>query len=313
MHTTLTLGPILFHWPAEKKRDFYFKIADESPVKTVYVGEVVCSKRTPFFEKYLSQVIERLKQANKTVVLSSLAEIMLSQERKATKKICQENNMLVEANDAAALYHLKGIPHHVGPFFNTYNEDTLSFLAAQGAVHCTLPPEIPATSLSVLAPKAQALGITLEIQVYGRTGLALSARCYHARAHGRIKANCQFVCGEDPDGMELQTLSNQSFLIVNGIQTMSHTYLNLIQEIDQLKNLGVSAFRLSPHTHDMVQVSKIFQDVLDQKIEAPEGLSKLSSLLGEQDAFSNGFYYKKAGHRYINSHKQNNNEDISEG
>ena len=50
MTAELTLGPILFHWPADKKRDFYFQIADESPVDTVYIGEVICSKRSPFFE-----------------------------------------------------------------------------------------------------------------------------------------------------------------------------------------------------------------------------------------------------------------------
>ena len=45
----LTLGPALFNWSPEKWRDFYFQIADEAPVDVVYVGEVVCSKRSPFF------------------------------------------------------------------------------------------------------------------------------------------------------------------------------------------------------------------------------------------------------------------------
>ncbi len=46
----LTLGPLLYHWDAEKRRDFYFKIADEAPVDCVYLGEVICSKREPYFE-----------------------------------------------------------------------------------------------------------------------------------------------------------------------------------------------------------------------------------------------------------------------
>ncbi|MCB1784587.1 MAG: U32 family peptidase, partial [Alphaproteobacteria bacterium] len=73
----LTMGPILFHWPADKKRDFYFRIADEAPVDTVYIGEVVCSKRAPFFEAHCDEVAERLTKAGKKVVFSSLAEIMI--------------------------------------------------------------------------------------------------------------------------------------------------------------------------------------------------------------------------------------------
>ena len=36
----LTLGPLLFNWQPEAWRDFYFRIADEAPVTTVYLGEV---------------------------------------------------------------------------------------------------------------------------------------------------------------------------------------------------------------------------------------------------------------------------------
>lgn len=45
----LTMGPVLFHWPVETLRDFYFHIADEAPVDNVCLGEVVCHKRAPFF------------------------------------------------------------------------------------------------------------------------------------------------------------------------------------------------------------------------------------------------------------------------
>ena len=41
----LTLGPVLFNWPVATWRDFYLEIADEAPVTTVFLGEVVCSKR----------------------------------------------------------------------------------------------------------------------------------------------------------------------------------------------------------------------------------------------------------------------------
>ena len=31
MAAELTIGPIAYHWPAERKRDFYARIADEAP------------------------------------------------------------------------------------------------------------------------------------------------------------------------------------------------------------------------------------------------------------------------------------------
>jgi collagenase-like PrtC family protease len=100
-----------------------------------------------------------------------------------------------------------------GQYFNTYNEEALSHLAGNGATHVCLPAELPSSSLSALSKTASDTGVGLEVQVYGRVGLALSARCYHARAHGRVKDNCQFVCEEDPDGMLLKTLEGQDFFM----------------------------------------------------------------------------------------------------
>ena len=72
----LTLGPLLFDWPPEEKRDFYLRVAEEAPVDVVYLGEVVCSKRWPFFAPYLPELVERLRGTGKEVVLSTLALIM---------------------------------------------------------------------------------------------------------------------------------------------------------------------------------------------------------------------------------------------
>src|SRR3954452_15113750 len=123
----LTLGPVLFHWPAERLRDFYFKIADEAPVTTVCVGEVVCSKRLPFFAPHLPGVIERLQAAGKAVVLSSLALVMDQREGRALAELCGENDeagLMVEAKDISAVGLLAGRPHLIGPFVNIYNEAT---------------------------------------------------------------------------------------------------------------------------------------------------------------------------------------------
>ena len=231
MTAKLNIAPILFHWSEEQKRDFYFKIADEAPVDTVYIGEVICSKRAPFFEKHYDEVSERLQKAGKTVVFSTLSEVMIKRERQMVEGFCEIEEPEVEVNDASALWHISGKPHRIGQYMNTYNEETMELLAKKGATHFSLPIELPASSIKVMGAKAKKLKVGLEVQIFGRTSLALSARCYHARAHNRIKDNCEFVCQEDPDGMDLNTLKNEPFLSVNGIQTLSFKYLNLINLI----------------------------------------------------------------------------------
>ena len=205
-------------------------------------------------------MIERLTAAGKTLVRSTLAEVMSKQERKMIEEACADPTVMVEANDGSALLRLRGRPHHAGPFVNVYNERTVAVLAVNGLCNVCLPPEMPASAIRALVPEAAKLGVSIEVQVFGRVGLALSARCYHARAHGRTKDSCQFVCNEDPDGMTLRTLEDKPFLTVNGIQTLSHDYLNLAGELAELQDMGVARFRLSPHSCDMVEVAKVFRD-----------------------------------------------------
>jgi len=98
----LTLGPNLFNWAPEAWRDFYFRIADEAPIDTVYVGEVVCSKRTPFFAPVLPEVVERLLDSGKGVVISTLGLIMNRRELEQLRETAEDSDILIEANDIAA-------------------------------------------------------------------------------------------------------------------------------------------------------------------------------------------------------------------
>jgi collagenase-like PrtC family protease len=294
---SVTLGPVLFNWQPEAWRDFYFRIADEVPVSTVYLGETVCSKRAPLIEPHYQEVAERLTKAGKTVVFSSLSEVVSKLDRKLAEQICTSDEFLVEANDGSALLHLKGRPHHIGPLMNVYNERTVAFLAGNGAKNVCLPAEMPATAVAALCQATRDLDATIEVQVFGRQSLALSARCYHARAHGRTKDSCRFVCEEDPDGLELTTLDGRVFLTVNGIQTLSREYLNLLREVPALREMGVSRFRLSPHTLDMVEVAKVFAGVVDGTLGPDEAAARLEVI--KPDApFANGFYYGKPGYTW---------------
>lgn len=296
MSAKLTLGPILFHWEAEAKRDFYARIADESPIDTVYLGEVVCSKRTPFFDRHMPEVVERLERGGKTVVLSTLAEVVLPRERNMTADLCGQSGHVVEVNNAAGLGPLEGRPHRIGPAMNVYNANTLERLAARGACHFTLPVEMPGTVAGAIATRAQECGAAIEMQVFGRAPLALSARCFHARAHGRSKDECQFVCEQDPDGLQLTTVQGESFLAINGIQTLSWGYLNLAAELDEMRDLGITHFRLMPHQTDMVAVAEVFADRLAERGDAGDAMARLSALC--PGPFVNGFWHGLAGHLY---------------
>ena len=295
----LALGPVLFNWAPERWRDFYFRIADEAPVATVYLGETVCSKRAPLFDPYLDVVAARLEAAGKTVVLSTLAEVFLEADRKLVAASTSSSGArLVEANDASALYDLRDRPHHVGPFVNVYNERTAAVLARGGAVNICLPVEMPARAIRAMCDGTRDLGVTFEVLVFGRMPLALSARCYHARVHGRTRNSCRYVCDEDPDGMTLRTLEGKPFLTVNGIQTLSYECLSLVGELADLAAMGISRFRLSPQACDMVAVASVYRALLDRHITAGEAAAMLDEMVLAMP-FANGFYHAEPGSRRV--------------
>jgi O2-independent ubiquinone biosynthesis protein UbiV len=297
---SVTLGPVLFNWQPENWRDFYFRIADEAPVNIVYLGETICSKRAPLPEPYFDTVVKRLTSAKKTVVFSTLSEVVNKIDRRLVEQISATEDFLVEVNDGSALFEFEGRPHHIGPLMNVYNERTAAFLGRNGAKNICLPVEMPAVAVATLCQSVLALDTTIEVQVFGRQSLALSARCYHARAHGRTKDTCRFVCENDPDGLELSTLNNRPFLVINGVQTLSYEYLNLIAEIPALRAMGVSRFRLSPHTLDMVEVTSIFRDTIDGRIDTSEGAARLEAIRPAAP-FANGFYHGKPGYTWSNT------------
>ncbi len=292
----LTLGPVLFNWPPDKWRDFYLRIADEAPVDSVIVGEVVCSKRSHFFEKYTPAVIERLVRGGKEVLLASLALVTLERERRATSDLAGTQEFDVEANDISCLTALRGRPHAIGPFIQVYNEAAAVHFAGRGANRICLPPELPAGSMAAIA--AAVPKVTIEAFAFGRAPLAISARCYHARLEKLSKDNCHFVCDKDPDGLAVETLDREPFLAVNGVQTLSHACTNLVRDLAMLEAIGVRACRLSPQSCDMVAAAQIFRGVLDGQIDAATSVLSLGRLL-PQALFSNGFLHGRPGIEWV--------------
>lgn len=296
MRTNLTLGPVPYLWEGEKWRDFYFAVADESPVDSVCIGEVVCSKRVHFIEPYFDQVIDRLQRSGKKVRLAGLALVTLERERQMQARLL-ERGLPVEASDLSTLWQLKNKSHHVGPLINTYNASTAQVYAVAGAQSICLPHELPATSIKSIVQSQP--GTMIEVFAFGRTSLAISARCAHARSKGKTKDNCQFVCGDDPDGLLLQTLDRQSFLTLNGVQTMSLHCHVLARELEALQSWGISSFRLSPQDCDMVSVSRVYRELIDKQIEPDHALEALAQCYGTVP-FCNGFYHGRKGAAWVN-------------
>jgi collagenase-like PrtC family protease len=293
---TLALGPVLYLWDGPKWRDFYFRIADEAPVSHVTVGETVCSKRLHFTEPYIADVIERLQASGKIVRVASLAMVTLERESQYVRSLVRECEYMVEANDLSALGLLNGRPHAVGPLVNVYNVAAARVLAARGATSICLPPELPMRSVVQIVTGVP--DVAFEVFSFGRVPLAISARCAHARSKGHTKDNCQFVCGEDPDGLSVDTLDHRPFLALNGVQTVSHTCQALIGELPDLAQCGVARIVLSPQHCDMVAVSRLYDDVVKQRIDVEDAMAKLHEIYPGVP-LSNGFHHERAGAAWV--------------
>lgn len=292
----LSLGPIYYLWDGPKWRDFYFRIADEAAVEHVTIGETVCFKRQHFSEPHVAEVIDRLEAAGKRVTFSTLAMVTLERESRHVRELIRDSAHSVEANDLSALGLLKGVAHSIGPLVNVYNAATARTLAARGAENICLPPELPAASIQRMLNAMP--DFSFELFAFGRMPLAISARCAHARSKGLTKDSCQFICGEDPDGLPLRTLDRQSFLVLNGVQTMSSSCAVLLDDLLPLVAAGLARIRLSPQDCDMVRVASLYRAVLDGRIGGDEALVELATVYPGV-RFSNGFLHQREGATWI--------------
>lgn len=283
----LTVGPNQFFWPADRWATFNNNLVD-APVDRVVLGELVCSKRLPFYQDRIPDAVTTLMAAGKSVALTSLALVTLKRERKLTAELA-EMGVEVEINDLTALPHLPdSAKFSVGPMVNVYNEGTLAWLSERGAHRVCLPPELPLKSVEILAAAAKELGISIEVWGHGRLPLAISGRCYQARLHGRTKDNCQFACEDDPDGLDVRTVDDQPFMAMNGVQTLSDTYACVAHQTDALTEAGVSAVRLSPQSKGFVTLCELYRQLLDGKLNGTQVADEIPRV-GDDMRLSDGF------------------------
>ncbi|MGC8475120.1 MAG: ubiquinone anaerobic biosynthesis protein UbiV [Acetobacteraceae bacterium] len=296
MSAQLTLGPLFWHWPAEARRDFYFRIADEAPLAAVSLGEVVCAKRAPFFARFLPAVTARLAAAGKQVLLATPAVVAGPGELAAIAAAAADG-ALVEANDITAIAALDGRRFVAGPLINLFHEGTLDVLTRAGACRFVAPVELPRPAIARLA--AHAPDCAAEVTVFGRQPLAIAMRCYHARAYGLHKDNCRFVCERDPAGLAADQLDGRPLLRINGTQTLSAGYLVALREIAGLLADGVTHLRLSPeHGIDMVTLARLVEQVAGGRMDPAEAEAALRALTGPAP-WHNGYLHARPGMDWV--------------
>ena len=288
----LSLGPILYYWSREDVFSFYQRIA-ETPVDIVYLGETVCAKRRLLRQDDWFEIAEMLQQAGKEVVLSTLTLLEANSDLGTLQKLCNNDQFMVEANDMAAVQMMSGKkPFVTGPAVNIYNSRTLEVLARAGLKRWTLPLELSKETLKSLHQERPE-GVETEVFAFGRLPLAYSARCFTARAHNLPKDDCQYRCLDYPDGLMLRTREDESFLVMNGIQTQSAKTQNLVGDIDDIIKLEVDVLRISPQSKNIEEVIGVFHDCLHGKISCCDAEQELKKYMvaGACD----GYWYAGAG------------------
>jgi O2-independent ubiquinone biosynthesis protein UbiV len=288
----LAVGPILYYWPRDTVLEFYQQIA-ASCADIVYLGETVCSRRHLLRLPDWLDLARMLQARGKQVVLSSQALLESESDLKALRRIADNGDFAVEANDMGAVHLLAGkVPFVAGPFLNIYNQQTLALMASLGVQRWVMPVEMARTALLNLQQTRPA-GLETEVFAYGRLPLAFSSRCFNARFHNLPKDDCRFLCVEDPDGKTMRTREGKPFLVINGIQTQSALVHNLIADLPSLSAARVDVLRISPQSAHTAAVVQLFRDVMEQRA-TPELALQATRKLSVAEC-CNGYWHGGAG------------------
>lgn len=180
----MSLGPVLFYWTREDYAAFYCAAADW-PVETVTLGESVCSRRRDMKLDDWLGIGRELAQNGKRVVLASQTLIESEADLRDLRRLCDNGEFTVEANDQSAVQRLAaaGLPFVAGAALNLYNPASLAVLARAGMQGWQAPVEMSRDDLTRLLADCSDRGLEqpCEVVAYGHLPLAWSSRCFTAR------------------------------------------------------------------------------------------------------------------------------------
>ena len=289
--TTFALGPLLYPWNATQIKELYQDAANCSLISRVYLGEIVCAKRSPLLAKYLPKIIDELQAAGKQIIFST--PILHNDEEShqsmlSNIALARQYQYPVEINDLAGLKHATGLEIIIGPYINTYNQASLAVFARNGAQRICPPFEVNRGVIADLA----VFGLPLEVNIFGRIALSISSRCFIAHNLNIERDNCKLACFKHSAGFNAGS-EQQELFNLNGMQVQSAKIYNLIKEIPDLQSIAVHNFRINPTPEfSLNQISAL---ITAQLSSTPD------SFLTEQQnqLFANGFYHNQEGYKFI--------------
>jgi collagenase-like PrtC family protease len=287
----ISLGPIQYFWPKNKVIAFYKEIA-ETPVDIVYLGETICYKRHELRLRDWMEIGRELSANSKTIVLSTLALLEAAAELHSLRKVCENGEFLVEANDIAAISLLSetGLPFVAGPSINIYNNQTIRYFQQLGMIRWVMPVELGRDTLQQILSGLET-PIETEIFCYGKMPLAYSARCFTARAHNLPKDRCDLKCRENPDGLLLESQEQQTLFTINGIQTQSGDYCDLRPQWQEMDSIGVDIMRISPQSEGTATIAhELCECIQNNKLPKPANRE-----------VCNGYWFGQSGLEFIGS------------
>jgi collagenase-like PrtC family protease len=294
----LSLGPLLYYWPRARVLDFY-EAAVQWPLDVIYLGETICSRRRELRPADWLALAADLASSGREIVLASQALLESEPDLKAMRRLVENGGFRVEANDMGAVWRLQNrLPFVAGATLNLFNSESLRLMSQLGAVRWVAPPELAAADLAFMQADRPA-GLQTEVLAFGRIPLAYSARCFTARHFQLQKDVCEFRCLEFSEGIKVRTRDGASFLVLNGIQTMSDQIQCLLGELPRLHSLDVDILRISPQAQHTGEIVRAFRDVIDGRLPAQDAMAAMGE--GMAGPACNGFWHGRPGMEQVPS------------